>query len=314
MTELDIDNDKVCTLDLDSNYKPELKIRLLNQWSGASISDFHVITDALSEYFSLIITNNDDYQVVIDGVFGNALITNSDAFKIFITEEAKPARIQRYDLSLGFDYLKDTNYFRHPSCYHYYKDPSNLHRQETCDPNKEFFACFLVKNGKRGDGAYKRTEFFHELSKYKPVTSGGPHLNNIGRIIPKNETLLFLSSCKFTIAFENNLQYEGYMTEKLFQAYLAGSIPLYSGHSKAQEEVNKEAFISRQNFNTNQEMIEYIKQLDQDDKKYCEMWNQPITTDNNFSYVKLATTLKEFIQKQFVDPYLQKLKDKCSMR
>lgn len=315
MVDLDVDIDiyKVCTLSLDLDYKPEIRVKLLNQWKGAAISAFSMVTTALEPYFTLREAKDNNYQVIIDGVFGNQEIDNTEAFKVFFTGEVKPAKVSGYDLSLGFDYFKDENYFRYPLYYLYYKEniSADKVREEACNPNKEFFACFLVKNGKNGDGAHQRTEFFHELSKYKQVTSGGSHLNNIGRAIPKDETFLFLSQCKFTIAFENNLQYKGYMTEKLFQAYLSGTIPLYSSHPEAQKEVNKKAFISRQDFNNNKEMIEYIKELDQDDEKYCKMWNQPIITDSSRDYHKLQDKVTDFIKKKFVDPYYQKMKSNC---
>lgn len=47
-----------------------------------------------------------------------------------------------------------------------------------------------------------------------------------------------------------HLDFPGYMTEKLFQGYFAGSIPLYSADPEAQKEVNRKAFMSRQDFNS----------------------------------------------------------------
>lgn len=312
----DINSNNVCALDLDPNYKPELRVKLLNQWPNAKISDFYIVRTALESYFTLKEAKDNKYDVVIDGVFGNKIIDNSEAFKVFFTGESKPAKVKGYDLSLGFDYKKEDNYFRYPLYYQYYNVnvTANYKRAGDCNPNKEYFACFLVGNSKVGDGAVARAEFFHDLSKYKMVTSGGTYLNNMGGPVPKKDTFAFLSKCKFNLAFENNFQYPGYMTEKLFQAYFTGSIPLYSSHSEAQKEVNKKAFVSRQDFNNNQQMIEYIKKLDQDDKKYCEVWNQKIITDNNRDYSKLAAKVKDFIKKNFVEPYFQKVKQICTKK
>ena len=41
---------------------------------------------------------------------------------------------------------------------------------------KKKFCCFVVSNSK----ASKRIDFFHKLSKYKCVDSGGGILNNVG--------------------------------------------------------------------------------------------------------------------------------------
>lgn len=306
--------EKVCALDFDLNYKPALRVRIFNQWSHADINSFSfLLSEILGNYFSIEETHDSNYQIAIDGPFGNQKIDNPEAFKIFFTGEPRKLKTKGYDLSLGFDYLNEDNYIRYPLYYKRftYNISSNYNKEGECNPSKEYFACFLVGNAKGGDGAIARTDFFHELSKYKFVASGGKHLNNLGYVVPKNETFSFLSKCKFNIAFENNLQYKGYMTEKLFQAYLAGSIPIYSSHPEAQKEVNKKAFISQQDFLNNQEMIEYIKQLDQDDYKYCEMWNQKLITNPDMDYTKLQDKLKDFLVHKFIEPFKAKLEKAC---
>lgn len=270
------------------NKKPVLKVRLLNQWHGANINQFGIIKEILEEKFTVQETQLDDYDAVIDGVFGYKEIRNNKSFKIFFTGEAKPAKLEGYDISLGFEYeLSDANnYLRLPLYYLYFGDliSSSYKRESECNPNKPYFSCFLVSNGK----AEHRNNIFHELSSYKIVTSGGPHLNNIGRVIPENETYSFLSQCKFVIAYENNNRYPGYITEKLFQAYFAGSIPIYSSHPLGQQDINQAAVIVAQAYNSTDEMINYIIELDNDDQKYCDVWEQPIITDihKNYDFIK----------------------------
>ena len=305
-----------------ATHKPTILLKVINQYT-TNPAHFPMILNPLKEYFYIQETNSNNYDVIIDGPFANNgvvadahqnakidYIEKPDAFKIFFTGEPTHAKVKGYDLSLGFDYLEDDNYIRYPLYYNYYfnKISTDFKKDGLCNPTKEYFACFLVRNSNWGDGAGARNDFFHELSTYKMVTSGGPYLNNIGRIIPGNETSLFLSKCKFNIAFENHLDFPGYMTEKLFQAYFYGSLPLYSSNPEAQKEVNTQAFVSRQSFNSNAEMIERIKELDQDNQKYCEMWNQPITTDPSRNYPELAAKVKDFIKQKFVEPYYQKMK------
>lgn len=278
---------------LDEN-KPELKVRLLNQWNSAHICVFAVIYDLLAEEYNVKITNNNDYDLVIDGVFGQEPIVNKEAYKIFYVGESQPAKLKDYDLSLGFDYLSHDHYMRLPLYYLYFKDKINAdyQREGECNPNKPHFACFLVGNAKRGDGAVARGQMFHDLSTYKTVTSGGSYLNNIGRIIPTNETIDFFSQCKFTISYENNGIYPGYMTEKLFFSYFSGSVPLYYSHPSVQDEINKDAIISRQDFKSNKEMIDYIIKLDQDDELYCKIWNNSIINDPRRNYQEIKKQVK----------------------
>ena len=267
--------------------KPEIKIRLLNQWGGAVISYYGIIQEIIEELYTIKMTNIDDYDLVIDGVFGQEPINNKDAIKIFYTDERIPASQEGYDLSLGFDYIEVGNNYMRFSLYYLYfgnKISTSYQREGECNPNKPYFSCFLVSNPDRGDGAISRTQLFHLLSEYKSVVSGGLHLNNIGRNIPENETSEFFSQCKFVIAYENDGSYPGYITEKVFRAYFSGAIPIYYSHPSSQDDINLEAIISAQRFSKEEDMIEYIKEIDSDDIKYCKIWNQQIITEASRDY------------------------------
>jgi hypothetical protein len=285
---------------VNSGNKPELKICLVNQWEGSSLyKHFKFIKEIFEEkgYFVRAWSNTKDCDVAIDGVFGSKLIQNEKAFKIYFTGEAEDPKLEGYDLSLGFSYLEtEPNYVRFPLYYLYFGDlVSNDTNRGDCNPNKEYFACFLVSNGTGGDGALARSNMFRVLSSYKKVASGGRHLNNIGRVIPKEDTIEFLSQCKFIIAYENNSQYPGYMTEKLFQAYYAGAIPLYYSHQSVINDVNKKAFIYAADFDSEQSILEYVKLLDQDNSHYCRVWNNIIINDEARNYQSVLKKIKQNI-------------------
>lgn len=88
-----------------------------------------------------------------------------------------------------------------------------------------------------------RERFFDKLSTYKRVDSGGKWRNNIGGLLDlqydnKKDDMLdikqkWLEGYKFNICFENS-SYLGYLTEKLFDAYNAGCIPIYWGDTSLQ--------------------------------------------------------------------------------
>jgi len=94
-----------------------------------------------------------------------------------------------------------------------------------------------------------REAFFAELSKYKKVDAPGRSMNNMAGIdstytgdkweIKKQ----FLSPYKFTIAFENDI-FPGYQTEKLYDAMMAGSIPIYCGDPFIGDIFNTKSFIN----------------------------------------------------------------------
>ena len=108
-----------------------------------------------------------------------------------------------------------------------------------------------------------------------------------------------MKDCKFVIAYENTPQMEGYITEKPFQAYTAGAVPIYNGHAKSIEDINKEALVYSGDFKSNQEMIEYIKFLDSNDEEYCKVWNRPLLIDEQRSYDVVKSHLKKKIMDKF---------------
>ena len=106
------------------------------------------------------------------------------------------------------------------------RPPANIERLLAV---KTDFACFLYSNDSveaEFDGVHLRNDFFRRLSRVRPVTSGGEVMNNIGGPVPRSQTGAFLARHKFTIAFENS-RAEGYITEKLVQAFLNGAVPVY---------------------------------------------------------------------------------------
>src|SRR3569833_686367 len=94
-----------------------------------------------------------------------------------------------------------------------------------------------------------REEFFRQLSKYKKVDAPGKSMNNMQPIDNTYKGSFweikrqFLSPYKFTIAFENYV-YPGYQTEKLYDAMLCKSIPVYCGDPNVDEVFNTASFLS----------------------------------------------------------------------
>ena len=75
----------------------------------------------------------------------------------------------------------------------------------------------------------------------------------------------YLSECRFFICFENTISSRQepngmkYVTQKILSAFIAGSIPIYSGYREIAELFNPAAFINAHDFSSHQELIEYIK-------------------------------------------------------
>ena len=205
---------------------------------------------------------------------------------------------------MGFDFIDKPNYLRLPYQYTFLKDKirHNYDRHMTCNPHKQHFACFLVSN--RADwlkgkfnGGEARTRMFHRLSLYKKVLSGGKHLNNVDGPVP--DTQEFLSQCKFTISYENTLNYPGYVTEKPFNSWLAGTVPIYNTDQAGLVDINKKAVIYAGDFKTEDELVDYIIKVDNDDKLYCDIWNQQIVPGPEKDYDTVKAQIRAKLDEIF---------------
>ncbi len=285
-----------------SNGKPTLRIRILNRPSREFIPML-TFDRILKERYNLIYVKDDSYDLVIDGPHENNPIGNQKAVKFWYTEEAVKPNLKEYDLSIGFDHIDDPKYIRIPYVYvdhFHHKFPQidiNYNRtkvQGKCNAKKPEFACIIVSNATNGDGAILRTRLFHKLSLYKKVLSGGRTLNNVGGPIDFVKTLDWMSQCKFVIAYENK-DHDGYITEKVFQAYFSGAIPIYYGNKTVLDDINKEAIIYEGDFKTEDELVDYIQKVDQDDELYCNKWDQNIIDKKEKGYQEVYHKLKKKI-------------------
>jgi hypothetical protein len=125
-------------------------------------------------------------------------------------------------------------------------------------------------------------------------------MNNIGYAVP--DKIKFISEYKFTIAYENNAyrpQHPGYTTEKIMQPMTVNSIPIYWGNPVIDKEFNKKSFINFYDFKSEDEMIDYIIELDKNDDRYLEMLNQPWFENYNIPDDNKLENIKSFLYKIF---------------
>lgn len=70
-----------------------------------------------------------------------------------------------------------------------------------------------------------------------------------------------IASSKFTIAFEN-YRFDDYVTEKIYDAMAAGSVPIYSGAPNIETYVPTACFIDYHQFNDMEKLYHFIKTMD----------------------------------------------------
>jgi len=83
----------------------------------------------------------------------------------------------------------------------------------------------------------------------------------------RDEKSNIITRYKFHLAFENTIEPE-YVTEKIFDALNAGTVPVYLGTTDVISYVPRGSYIDVQKFPTLSLLVDHLKELDEDDEKY----------------------------------------------
>jgi hypothetical protein len=205
------------------------------------------ILSYVSGYYDFIDSDNPDF--IIFGPYGNNLPPKSDKYiRIgYFCENVVPD-FSICEWAFGMPLERDVNHPQYKKIQWHNLDPNDLIKKnvdlDSIIASKTKFCNFLY-----GHKVPYREAFFKALSKYKKVDAPGKSMNNM----PSIDSLYtgdiwerkrrFLKPYKFTISFENN-SYPGYQTEKLYDAMLEWSIPIYCGDPCIGELFNTKSFIN----------------------------------------------------------------------
>lgn len=205
------------------------------------------ILSCVSDCYQFINSSEPDF--IIFGPYGIDLPPKDDRYvRIgYFCENIEP------DMSLcewgfGMPLEAEIKHPRYKKIYWHNLDPRDLQKKEVdlreIQSHKTKFCNFLY-----GHKVPYRENFFKALSKYKKVDAPGKSMNNMpsmdhlysGDVWSRKKQ--FLQPYKFTIAFEN-YSYPGYQTEKLYDAMLTDSIPIYCGDPYIDQIFNSKSFIN----------------------------------------------------------------------
>lgn len=142
-------------------------------------------------------------------------------------------------------------------------DKNELLKQRQSHKRKDKFVCAFISNLEP-----VRMRALDELRKYGEVDVYGPH--SLNTQISKYETA---KEYKFMLCFENDL-YPGYLTEKLLDAYMCETIPLYRGLFGQEEHVNQKALINAANFDSLGSFCDYVGKMNE--LEYEETFREPL--------------------------------------
>lgn len=183
-----------------------------------------------------------------------------------------------FDLIVGF---KSTNLIkkqiRFPlwlMYYHYYKYEENDNiltyiqnkYNENVKKEKNIYGTIIARHDRGG----QRTLIYDELSKYGTIQSPGNFRNNTKPIgSTHNDKINYISNGIYNICPENSC-YENYFTEKIFQAFEGGTIPLYWATELPEQDIinkNKYCFCDVKN---NEKLRKSLHNACINPKKYIE--------------------------------------------
>lgn len=250
--------------------------------------------------YELIIDNIHPEFIIVTELFYRDLkcrkkfaeLYNDEVVTIFMTGECVAPDLNLFDYAVCFDsYDKSDRVICYPYRDHFreylgeslnsYTGKIDFAQDELS--RKTGFCNFIYSNP---NGHKSREDIFHIINSYKKVDALGAFLNNTGfhdengcSFEEKVRNSVYLKSkYKFTIAFENEIS-QGYTTEKVFMALEAHSIPIYWGNPEIGKIVNEKSIINCHQFENFHQVLERVKQIDQDDALWCQMVSEPWMTD-----------------------------------
>jgi hypothetical protein len=126
--------------------------------------------------------------------------------------------------------------------------------------------------------------FARVLNKVKPISKlfASKFSSYKGEVKSKNEVI---KKYKFSICYENVKDQSGYITEKIFDIFFAGCIPLYWGAKNVTDYIPKDCFIDKREFSSHQEIYEYMKNM------------------NERTYMDYLNNIEDFLNSKKADPF-----------
>lgn len=285
----------------------KVKIKFVNFWPDFDPEEFF-LTKILRKHYDVEITDNADYIICSGYRFYDFL--NHNQIRIMFSGENYVPDFNVVDYAFSvypLDFLD--RHFSFPGLvnpsYEFLEQLGKKDRNYSTDilKEKKYFANLI--SGHESEKNI-RGDMFHLLSQYKRVEAAGTLFNNMpnGETVNRGGSKYELQKkSKFSFCGESVL-HEGFITEKIFDAFSADSIPIYWGSSYISKIINKKAYIDIRDYESLQAAVDRIIELDQDDEKYMEMLRQPIFVENGYVEKRIGD-LEAFIKNIFDQPLEQ---------
>ena len=260
----------------------EIKINFCGFWTGFDPYDNYFI-NSIRDCYTVEVSDDPDY--IFCSVFSNRFVYNENAVRIFYTGECQTPDFNLFDYAMGFDYLElGDRYCRLPLYLLYGSDllDKAVNRDGMIDNPlyRDRFCSFVYSNP---DGDPVREYFFRQLNARRRVDSGGKYLNNINERV--KDKIGFEREHRFSVAFEN-YSYPGYVTEKVFESFAAGTVPIYWGDPEIDRTLNPDSYVNVRRYESIDKAVDRVLEIDEDPELYRKILSSPVFCDNKKDLIK----------------------------
>lgn len=261
-----------------------MKLYIDNSWIKNEFNDLRHLH--IFDFEKLSLTENlNEAGIILQDYFKE--FSNFKGKKVLVCMEPGVHKdYHRYDLVISThkEYPVLDNIIYYPFMFFYLNSHKYLNyilnRHITGPVYERKFCCFITSN----ETVWQRIDFCRKLMQYKKVDCYGKVLRNCPEIKDDWWEPTFLNlvrQYKFMICFENSDK-DGYITEKVANAYLGDTIPIYWGNKNACEYLNKKSMVLLEDYkesDINNALSEIIL-LDNDNEAYMAKIMEPLLKDN----------------------------------
>ncbi|MCR4586644.1 MAG: hypothetical protein K5686_13085 [Lachnospiraceae bacterium] len=276
----------------------KIKIDFVDFWKDLDKEDNYFI-NRLRRYYDVEVS--EDAPVIFASCFGDRAYDMEDKVKICFTGENYIPDLNIYDYVMGFSHMSFGDRYLRLPLYALYteriKEAMDKHtKPDAYYLSKKKFCNRVVSNP---DSHPMRESLYEKLSRYKKVDSGGRYKNNVGGAVA--DKMAFERDYRFTLAFENTST-PGYVTEKILEAFAGDTVPIYWGDPLIADEFNPDAFINCMEYDSEEDIIKRIKEVEEDEQQYLKLMKAPMFREESAA----ARILKE----DYADAFLRNIFDR----
>lgn len=115
-----------------------------------------------------------------------------------------------------------------------------------------------------GDFSFTGPRLVRALNRIKPLVKlVTPYFPSWKGTVERKRTVL--EQYKFSICYENARDIPGYITEKIFDCFFAGCIPVYLGADNIDKHIPKTCFIDMRDFDSYEDLYAYLNGISESD-------------------------------------------------